>query len=287
MSYLRGLGIVLATLFLAPLIGGLLTGVERKVIARLQGRVGPPITQPFYDLVKLWSKQPQAVNRIQVVYVYAHLFFMVVSLLAFLLGQDLLLILFIFSFASVALILGGLSVDSPYSRIGSQREIIQLVTYEPILVLLVIAYYQVTGSFLVSKAWGLTQPLLYTLPLVLASFLPVFIIKVRKSPFDLATQLHEPHQELVKGIITEYSGPYLAMIELASWYELVFLLALVTLFWATDWVGGLVLAAIFFFTVIVIDNITPRVTYSWMVKFVWKVGLGLAVVNVTWLYLWK
>ncbi|NLY55862.1 MAG: NADH-quinone oxidoreductase subunit H [Firmicutes bacterium] len=287
MSYPAGLGIILATFLLAPVVGGLLTGLERKVIARLQGRVGPPLTQPFYDLVKLWHKRPQAANRIQIVYVYAHLFFMVTSLLAFLLGQDLLLILFIFSFATVALILGGLSVDSPYSRIGSQREIIQLVTYEPILVLLVIAYYQVTGSFMVSQARSLEQPLLFTLPLVLISFLPVFIIKVRKSPFDLATQLHEPHQELVKGIITEYSGPYLALIELASWYELVFLLALVSLFWATNWVGGLLLAAIFFFAVTVIDNITPRVTYSWMVKFVWKVGLGLAVVNVAWLYLWK
>ncbi|MBO8126866.1 MAG: NADH-quinone oxidoreductase subunit H [Firmicutes bacterium] len=274
------LGIVVA-----PLVGGLLTGLERKVIARFQGRQGPPLVQAFYDLIKLWQKQPRAVNRIQVVYAYAHLFFMIVSLLALLLGQDLLMILFIFSFASVALILGGLSVDSPYSRIGSQREIVQLLVYEPILILMVIAFYKVTGSFMARAAWGLGQPLIYQIPLVLVAFLSVFIIKLRKSPFDLATQLHEPHQELVKGIITEYSGPHLALIELASWYEMVFLLGLVALFWSTSWIGALILAAVFFSLLTLIDNVTPRATYAWMVKFVWKVGLGLAVVNVTCLYL--
>ena len=47
-----------AFLALSPLIGGLLMGVDRKVTARMQNRVGPPIIQPFYDVVKLWGKKP-------------------------------------------------------------------------------------------------------------------------------------------------------------------------------------------------------------------------------------
>lgn len=285
MNLLGGFWLVIVGVLLAPLVGGLLTGIERKVIARLQGRQGPPIVQAYYDLLKLWQKEPQSVNGLQVVYAYAHLLFMITSLLALLMGQDLLMILFIFSFSTVALILGGLSVDSPYSRIGSQREIIQLLAYEPILILMVIAYYKSTGSFLVSEAWNLERPLIYSLPLVLAAFFPVFIIKTRKSPFDLATQLHEPHQELVKGIISDYSGPYLALIELASWYELVFLLGLVAIFWSTSLVGAVIVAAAFFSAMTFVDNVTPRVTYNWMVKFLWKVGVGLATVNVALLYL--
>ena len=281
---LSGLGTVLAAVFLAPFIGGFLTGLERKIIARLQGRQGPPVWQAYYDFLKLWQKEAVIVNGLQIVYVYAHLSFMIMSLVSLFLGQDLLMTLFIFSFSTVALVLGGLSVDSPYSRVGSQREIIQLLAYEPILILTVIAYYKATGSFLVNRVWQLNQPLLFSLPLIVLAMVPVFIIKTRKSPFDLAAQLHEPHQELVRGIITEYSGPYLALIELASWYELVFLLGLVMLFWATNLFGAIIVAAMFFAAMVLIDNVTPRVTYNWMVKFVWKVGAGLAVVNVAWLY---
>ena len=44
-------------LLAAPLIGGLLTGLDRKLTARLQGRMGPPVLQPFFDLLKLCSKE--------------------------------------------------------------------------------------------------------------------------------------------------------------------------------------------------------------------------------------
>lgn len=50
-------------LLLAPLLGGLLSGLDRKISARMQRRVGPPLLQPFYDFGKLWDKQPIAVNK--------------------------------------------------------------------------------------------------------------------------------------------------------------------------------------------------------------------------------
>ena len=59
----------IAYLILAPVIGGLLAGVDRKISARMQRRVGPPIMQPFYDFFKLWDKQPVAVNKAQSFYV--------------------------------------------------------------------------------------------------------------------------------------------------------------------------------------------------------------------------
>ena len=56
---------VLAYLLLAPLVGILLDGLDRRVGARMQGRKGPPMLQPFYDLKKLFSKQMIAVNSVQ------------------------------------------------------------------------------------------------------------------------------------------------------------------------------------------------------------------------------
>ena len=44
---------IVAYIILAPLIGGLFAGIDRKLIARMQGRVGPPVLQPFYDVLKL------------------------------------------------------------------------------------------------------------------------------------------------------------------------------------------------------------------------------------------
>ena len=60
-------------LILAPLIGGLLSGTDRLFAARMQGRQGPPIIQPFYDVNKLLHKQTTVVNSIQVLFVTGYL----------------------------------------------------------------------------------------------------------------------------------------------------------------------------------------------------------------------
>ena len=56
---------IIAYLILAPFVGGLLAGLDRKVSARMQGRVGPSILQPFYDVLKLFEKEPITVTKVQ------------------------------------------------------------------------------------------------------------------------------------------------------------------------------------------------------------------------------
>ena len=73
----------IAYLILAPVIGGLLAGLDRKISARMQRRVGPPVLQPFYDFFKLWDKQPIAVNEAQRFYVFGFLLFVIISGLFF------------------------------------------------------------------------------------------------------------------------------------------------------------------------------------------------------------
>jgi formate hydrogenlyase subunit 4 len=277
--------VTFAVIFLAPLAGGLLTGVDRWLSARLQSRIGPPIWQPFADLIKLWHKDRFTVNVVQVLYANGYLLFIVATLLELALGQDLLMLLFTFAFATMSLILGGFSVRSPFSRIGAQREIMQLLAYEPILVLMVVAMYLVTGSFMVSRVAVHTRPLLPAIPPIFLGYILVYVIKMRKSPFDIAASMHHPHQEIVRGLLTDYSGPFLALIELAHWYELVLLLGLAGLFWATSWVGALVTALVVYLAGIIVDNVSARVTWTWMLRFAWQIGIGLAAINVIWLYM--
>ena len=151
---------VLAAIVLSPFVGGLLFGIDRKLTARLQGRYGPPIVQPFYDFLKLWSKSRIVVNQSQMMYVYGYLLFTVTALCLLALRQDLLITIFVLAFGGVSLIMGAFAVKSPYANFGAQREILQMVAYEPILMLAAVAIYLQTGTFMVADIFKLEQPLL-------------------------------------------------------------------------------------------------------------------------------
>ncbi len=281
---INNLIIAVIAIIAAPIVGGLLTGIDRKITARMQNRFGPPLLQPFYDFFKLLGKQGIAVNQTQMVYVMGHLFFAVGAFIMLVLKQDLLMLMFILAFSAVSLIMGAMSVRSPYSKIGAQREIMQMMAYEPVLLLMVVGVYKATGSFMISEIFNHEQPLLLSLPLVFLAFLFVLTIKLRKSPFDFSTS-HHGHQELIKGLTTEFSGTQLALIELTHWFDLVLLLGLITLFFAQPIWVGILIALASYFCEIVIDNISARVTWQWMVKVTWVAGIGAALVNIVWMYL--
>lgn len=270
---------ILLVIIFAPILGGLLNGLDRKITAHMQGRVGPPLLQPFYDLFKLFGKEKIIVNERQIFWAISYLVLIITSTAMLFLGSDLLILVFVMALAAICFVLGGNSVKSPYSHIGSQRELLQMLSYEPVLIFLAIGVYVTNGSFMIKDIMTKSQPLLYSMPLVFLAVLMILTIKMRKSPFDLSTS-HHGHQELVKGITTEYSGPYLALIELTHMYELVLVLGLVTLFWAQPLWMGLILAFISFFIELVIDNICARMTWSWMLKLTWTAGLLLCLVNI-------
>jgi len=274
---------VIAALVAAPVLGGLLAGIDRKLPARLQGRVGPPVLQPFYDVVKLLHKEPLAVNRVQVSYVFLHLAFMLIVIVLLVTGRDLLMVLFAHAFSTIALILAGMSVRSPYSRIGSQRKIMQMLAYEPILVLLVVGVYLSTGNFLAATVVTTPRPLLLTMPLVFLAFLMAVAIKLEKSPFDVASS-HHAHQALVKGITIEIAGPYLALVEITRFCEQAALFAVIAMFWAQNLFVGALLAIAAFVALILVDNCFARLTTLWMVRYMWTVPMLMALSNIIWLY---
>ena len=278
--------LVIATIVFAPIVGGLLFGIDRRITARLQGRFGPPILQPFYDFFKLMGKESIAVSKMQFVWIYAYLVLMIVSLLCLILQSDFLVLVFLLGFAGVSLVLGGFSTKSPYSHFGANRELLQILAYEPVLLLLAIAIYAQNGTFLISTIVSNQQPLLLSLWPLFIAVLYVLTIKMRKSPFDISTS-HHAHQEIVKGITTEYSGPFLALYELAEWYEIVLVLGIIVLFWANPLWVGLLIALAAFLLELVVDNIAARMTARWMVRLSWSVGLTLGIINIAYLYIMK
>lgn len=276
--------VILGTLIIAPLVGGLLMGIDRKLSARMQGRIGPPIVQPFYDLIKLFAKDALVSTKMQLVSVYLYLTSVVLSVVMLVLGQDLLVLLFVLALGSVSLILGAFSVRSPYSQLGAYRELLLLLSYEPLLALFVVGVYLATGSFMVRDIFRMEQPLLLTLPLFGVTQILVLAMKMNKSPFDISTS-HHAHQEIVRGILTEFSGPYLGIIELTHWYELVLLLGMTALLWVNNLWIGVALAVGSYFIVILIDSLTARMTWRWTLRVGWGVGIPLAVINLMMVYL--
>jgi ech hydrogenase subunit B len=275
------IGSAVIAVIVAPLIGGLLRGIDRKLTAHMQGRIGPPVIQPFYDLIKLFGKKPMVAGRSQLIFAWGYLALIITAVVFFALRQDLLVVLFILYFGCVCLVLGALSVKSPYSQFGGHRELLQMLAYEPILLLAVIPIALKTGGFPIANILEHTEPLLPTLWLTFIALVIALDIVMRKSPFDISSSEHA-HQEIVRGVVTEYSGPYLAIIELGHWYELVLLLGILGLFWIVGglwWLSILIPLAIWF-SLLVLDNISSRLTWSLMLKIAWGVGISLVAFNI-------
>jgi formate hydrogenlyase subunit 4 len=274
------ISLVYAVIFilLAPLVGGLLSGIDRKVTAHMQGRVGPSIFQPFYDVGKLFEKDPAEVNGTQRFYVISYFVFAVFTGALFFAGGDLLLVVFALTLAEVFLVLGAYAAYSPYSHVGAERELLQVMAYEPIMILSAVGIYMVTGSFAVSDILAYPMLLVILLPGLFLGFLYALTIKLRKSPFDISTS-HHAHQEIVKGVTTEFSGPNLGFIEVTHWYELVFLLGFTYLFFAANWIVGIIAVIIVFLLELFIDNTNARVKWQLAVKSTWAITLLVAIVN--------
>ena len=145
---------------LAPIIGCLLAGVDRKLSARLQGRVGPSMLQPYYDMRKLLEKDDVSVNTTEGVYVTCALIFAIVAGGIFYGGGNLLLCVFVVTLASLFFIVAAYSTRSPYAEVGANRETVQVMSYEPMVLLMTVVFFMATGSFYVSAVFGQGVPVI-------------------------------------------------------------------------------------------------------------------------------
>ena len=261
---------------LAPIIGGFVYGIERIIKARMQNRQGPPLMQPFYDFFKLMDKRAIMIHSFHalmgIMYFIAEWF----ALGVLLLGNDLLIAVFFHVIAVLALVIGASSVRSAYSVLGALRELMHMISYEPLMVLMVVSFYLVTGSFDIKNVLSYEGYPIFEIPLVFFAFLLTIPIMLQKSPFDIA----EAHQEIIGGPEIEYSGPFYEALYTGKWIEYIYVFTFVFLFGGNHYWLGIILVIFAFLFVNLLDNSTARLDFRRMVKFAWAVLIPMAALNV-------
>ena len=229
---------MLLVLLLAPL----LTGLVRKVKARLVRRQGPPILQPYRDLVRLMRKEVVlAENASWLFRVVPYLVFAATwvaaslvptfgSGLLFSWSADLIAIIALLGSARFFLALAGLDVGTSFGGIGSSREVMIASLAEPAMIMIVFTVALVAGStqlstmsaFLATSEVGLRV----SLGLALVALIMVAIAENARIPVDNPAT----HLELTmvhEAMVLEYSGRHLALIDLASELKLLLYVSLI------------------------------------------------------------
>jgi len=304
-------------LFLLAATGGMLclglvtSWVDRKVTARVQYRVGPPFLQPVYDIVKLFGKEtvlPESARRtgflvaplasFAALAVAATLIWMANLRKDFGFRGDLIVVIYLLTIPSLALILGGSSSGSPHAAVGASREMKLILSYElPLVIALLVPIVKMSRwTFSLGDMPGLAggEPALYSLSGVIAFLVTIvcFQAKLGLVPFDIA----EAETELMAGVQTEYSGPPLAMLQVSRTLLLATLPVLgVTVFWgglgplgkseaagAAGIAWGIVKFALKYLVIVVllvlIRNTNPRIRVDHAVRFFWFLVTPLAAV---------
>jgi len=245
---------------LVPFIALLYEGIFRKINARLQNRIGPPIIQPFYDIKKLFTKKKLKSQNdpffksspfLYFISVYALFLFIPLSLISF--EYDFVLLVYLTILASAFYVLSGLSSDNPFGIVGSMREMILMVVYEITLVLAVFNF--LIKSNILSFAVFNSYLLIFSLPLSSFALMVVSLLEVHITPFDTT----EAPTEIMSGSRTEYSGKNLAWMNLSMFMKRLFFIFLVPfLLFGRDLIIILPMSIIFLFIYTFLRATTPR-----------------------------
>jgi len=282
------------------IIGLLISWLDRKVTARLQYRVGPPLLQPFIDIVKLLGKElliPRGVSKnvFLLAPIVGIIGAMVVSSLLFAVNiyphktffGDLIVVLYFLTLPSLSVILGGFASNNPLASIGASREMKLMLAYELPFVLAVVAIvvksglaiklgdiisYQSQNGMFIASGSGVI------------SFMVILLCvqaKLGLVPFDVA----EAETELAAGALIEYSGPALAIFKLTKAMLFFVLPLFMTILFFGGFSSAHLLKSLFGFIVVivlivVIKNTNPRLRIDQALRFFWGPVTVLATIAV-------
>ena len=267
--------------------------VERKAVARMQGRIGPPFMQPFYDFIKLLGKQTPPRSGAAGLLMRAWPLIAVASaagavgLLPVLptsggFEGDLILLLALLELPSMCIIAAGFNSRSIFGEIGSAREAVLSVAYNIVFLLAIVSIAASQHTFRLEALAQLpASPLRWLGVLALLVCLPA---KLHLNPFSLPNA----EQEIYSGPMTEYAGPELAMWELSHGLEWVAATGLVATlaapYLAVWWMAALVFVALSFAIVLLLSVVaaaTARIQIDTTVRFYWQCTLIFAVLAIS------
>lgn len=291
------------------LAGMLLCGIDRKLVARMQKRVGPPVLQPFYDFFKLCGKEtivPAAAERITFMLsplvglaalVVIQLFIPVFSFTAFSGMADMIVILYLLLIPAVSIILGGAASGSPYAGVGLSREMVTIISCELPLVLVLLAVAKTVGSAIgtglcfslseIAEYQAINGSLITKISMLPAAAAMLLIIpgETGNHPFDAA----EAETEICEGMLAEYSGAPLGVFKLSHAVKMLTLTSLfVTLFLGGLGTGIVALDALLMFllcaaitavSISFVHAVTARLKIEQVFKYYWTVVTLLAAVS--------
>lgn len=267
--------------------------VERKAVALMQGRIGPPFMQPFYDFIKLLGKSTPPRSGIAGALMRAWPLIAVASaagavgLLPVLPASggfegDLILLLALLEVPSICIIAAGFSSRSIFGEIGSAREAVLSVAYNVVFLLAIVSIAASQHTFRLEALAQLPPSFLRYLGI--AAILICLPAKLHLNPFSLPNA----EQEIYSGPMTEYAGPELAMWELSHGLEWVAATGLVATLVAPHialwWLAAIVFVALSFAVVLMLSTLaaaTARLAIDTTVRFYWQCTLIFAVLAVS------
>jgi len=267
--------------------------VERKAVALMQGRIGPPFMQPFYDFIKLLGKTTPARSGVSGLLMRAWPLLAVsaaggaVGLLPVLPSSggfegDLILLLALMEIPSICIVAAGFSSRSIFGEIGSAREAVLDVSYNVVFLLAIVSIGAAQHTFRLEALAQLPpSPVLYLGVLAILVCLPA---KLHINPFSLPNA----EQEIYSGPMTEYAGPELAMWELSHGLEWVagtgLVATLATPHVTMGWLAILLFVAISIAIVLllsVLASATARLAIDTTVRFYWQCTMIFAVLAIS------
>jgi formate hydrogenlyase subunit 4 len=219
---------VALVLALAPL----LHGVMRRITARIQSRQGPPLLQPYFDLLKLLGKEDiESGETPGMQRLAAWLSLAAVLAVACLLPMgfgaplnlagDVILLIYLLTLCGVSTLLAGMAAGSTYSMIGVSREMMTMITLEPLLAVALVVGALHAGSLRLDAVLNGSVYTGGSVPWSGLIMVTVMLLSlqafVQRVPFDVAGA----ETELMEGPLMEYSGPKLALFQLANMARLV------------------------------------------------------------------
>jgi formate hydrogenlyase subunit 4 len=217
---------------LVLLVAPFCQGVLRKVTARVQSRQGPPLLQPYFDLLKLLGKEDVESGQspsMQRFAAYSSLATVLTVACLVPMGftapmnsaGDVILLIYLLTLCSICTLLAGLAAGSTYSLLGTSREMMSMITLEPLLAIALIVGAVHTASFRLDTVLNGSVYLVHGIPwsglIMLGVMLLSFQAFVQRLPFDIS----EAETELMEGPLMEYSGPKLALFKYAQMAKLV------------------------------------------------------------------